>query len=106
MEISMKDVIRALKVQRRLAVRALKVIDSALAKIGGGVVRRKRRGKGKRKAKAKAKAEPKAAPKKAPAAPKPAQGESLADRKRKKKAALATRPPRTDEGLGTGTDDE
>ena len=88
----MKDVIRALKVQRRLAVRALKTIDAALAKVGGGVVKRRRR------AKAKAKAKTPPPPKKTKLAPKPAQGESLADRKAKKQAALAQRE-------ATGTED-
>jgi len=78
----MKDAIRALKAERRDVARTLKQIDSALAKIGGGVVRRKRRGKAKPRA-----------PKKAPAAPKPPQGESLADRKRKKQEALRQREP-------------
>lgn len=83
----MKDVMRALKVQRRLAVKALKTIDKAIATVGGGVVkRRKRRAKVVRKAKAEAK--PKA-PKATKLAPKPAQGESLEDRKRKKREALA-----------------
>ena len=88
----MKDAIRALKAERRDVARTLKQIDSALAKIGGGVVRRKRRGKGKRKAKVAVQAKPRA-PKKAPAAPKPPQGESLADRKRKKQEALRQREP-------------
>lgn len=82
----MKDVMRALKVQRRLAVKALKTIDKAIATVGGGVVKRKRRAKVARKAKAEAK--PKA-PKATKLAPKPAQGESLEDRKRKKREALA-----------------